>query len=289
MTRKHIVSSQQAEELLHRAYDKASSEEPSEALDDAILARARAEIDSSSEPDSKSASGRPLHFWQRFGSVAATFVLVATIGMIYYDNRHQMAPENPVRLMSEPETELSDTDAYKAEDGLTSSSPQKAAPGESFTRQSAGGLAESPPEATGTVADDAMKMPVMETRELENSLTDEVRMPAEKSAEEVAESVSGDVAEPMPAPARKKEQRSLVPAMKSMQLAPPVDYEQQLQEVRNALAQGDMKTATERWNALRNAFPDADFPADLVQLFGDDNQVGEADKIDGDAGSDNSQ
>lgn len=118
MSKEHNVSQEQAEELVNKLYVQSSKEEPPAALDDAIMAKARAGVAPESETSTKSMV--QMQRWQRFGSLAATVVVVVTIGLIYHDNRSQLVPETPLLLESEtapaaPRQEAADVDAQAVE------------------------------------------------------------------------------------------------------------------------------------------------------------------------------
>lgn len=98
MTKKYVVSSEQAEDLVRRLYEQNSTEAPSDSLDEKILAQAKAAAQSETVEQEKTGFWQQ---WQRFGSVAATVVVVVTIGLIYQQNRQQLIPESPVILQSE--------------------------------------------------------------------------------------------------------------------------------------------------------------------------------------------
>lgn len=347
MTRKQIVSDEQAEELVQRLYEKSSTEEPSLELDQNILAQAKAGADSV-KAGRGFRSTNPLSFWQRFGSVAATLVLVGTIGMLYQQNRDQLSPENPVILTSEP----ADSAA-----GQSDTVRQKSVSGESSLRESElheSELDQAPQEeAVFSVADDAAKMdraePAARKKEAVETLQDAgalqplPRVPAAEPAQPMMEEADLPEVKPAMPPATKPVLKEAIRAQNTdannegaakgmvkgagddesveekseARLAPerlapgrsahemfrsftgmpkpvpttpePTPPEENIQQVREAIAAGDLEQAERLWLALKASYPDADLPPDLVEFFGNNDQIGEPKQINSDTRSDQNQ
>jgi hypothetical protein len=253
MTRKHIVSPDQAEELVHRLYQQASTEEPSTDLDDAILAQAKAGLDPE-KPSSQHASRKsPLQVWQRFGSLAASVVVVVTIGMIYHDHREQLAPETPVQLMAEPEL-----DSQRAP---VASSVVADDSGDHPEKQKAAAIRVPAPKSEEQVADQ-----VIEPDARFDIAPAEAMIQSNESSSRVLQESSATPAA-----------SSAAPVMKRMMSAPPMDgLEARLNKVRALLAAGENDQARAQWQVLQADYSDSELPEDLVQFFAGDHQVGEA-------------
>ena len=251
MTRKHIVNPDQAEELVHKLYQQAATEEPSKDLDDAILSQAKAAADSTA---SRSQSRKnPLQVWQRFGSLAATFVVVVTIGLIYQDNREQLAPEAPLQLTTEAEVASQPgpmASSPVADDVSESSEPQKA-----MVRQ-VPAVEAAPTGARLSVAPDEQ----LDAMSAEPD-TDSKKVSPQAAKEQTVT----------------PEASYFKPVMKRMMSAPPTDgFESGVAKVRALLAADEVEQARAHWLALQADYPDRTLPADLVEFFAGDNQVGEA-------------
>ena len=99
MSNKHPVSSEQAETLIETLYDKSSQELPGDELDQLILRQARDVVNESAEAEpgnvgkGSSINAKRVLKWQRFGSIAATFVMVFTIGLLYQRNQSELRTE----------------------------------------------------------------------------------------------------------------------------------------------------------------------------------------------------
>ncbi len=352
MTRKQIVSDEQAEELVQRLYEKSSTEEPSLELDQNILAQAKAGADSV-KAGRGFRSTNPLSFWQRFGSVAATLVLVGTIGMLYQQNRDQLSPENPVILTSEPaDSAAGQSDTVRQKPVSEESSLRESASHEYELHESE--LDQAPQEeAVFSVADDAAKMdraePAARKKEAVETLQDagalqpSPRVPAAEPAQPMLEEADLPEVKPAMPPATKpvlkeanraqntdatnegaakgmvkgagddesveeKSEARLAPERlapersahemfrsftsmpKLVPTAPePTPPEENIQQVREAIAAGDLKQAETLWLALKASYPDADLPPDLVEFFGNNDQIGESEQINSDTGSDQNQ
>lgn len=300
MTRKQIVSDEQAEELVKQLYERASSEQPSTQLDTLILQQAQdavAEQRSGAESVSKA---NPLQFWQRFGSIAATLVLVVTLGLLYQTNRGALAPEDAVRLLLEPR-------ALSAETPATAALSAPAVKSEEVAKQ----MMEPQPEQVAVESimaveqmadivgvDDlpgdgvASNQPANDQPALEVSTPPEREAPAVASKAMLAEE-NADLAEDgsgaaLLAPASmSREVRAMTaepdaalhdfsqsaqpaPEKMSRKLKNTSGWDWRIELIRSAIAGEDVVQARELWQQLQADFPNAAYPEDLIQFFGND-------------------
>lgn len=329
MTRKQIVSDEQAEELVKRLYDRASAEEPSSDIDQQILARAKAAAESGQEA-SPTTGKSPLQFWQRFGSIAATLVLVVTVGMLYQQNRNQLAPENPVILTSDPagmgatgrqnsgaETAQQNSAASLADD--TDQVPAEKEMAEPIKQQQpeAGKMQNEPAADKAPAAQKALSTPAADR----TAPVPQKAPPAPSAAESLfleKRSVKTELAEPAleestaigelydTAPdadsrvtTEDKAGHRIAPGMMRSfsagpQPAAPVPEKESteapdVEKIREAIAAGEFKKAEALWQEFKAANPDRELPRDLVEFFGNDHQIGQPQQIDSNSGGNQHQ
>ena len=104
MSKKFPVSSEQAEELVSRLYEQSSNEEPGAELDALVLQAAKESVEEEPKP---SKQGMRFYKWQRYSSIAASVVIVITVGMLYQTNQQSMAPESlPSMQLKSSETSI---------------------------------------------------------------------------------------------------------------------------------------------------------------------------------------
>lgn len=258
MSKKHLVSPEQAEELINRLYEQTSTEGPSEELDAAILAKAKQSV----AKDEQGLSRIKAINWNRYGSVAATLVIAVTVGMLYQENREALIPETPIRLETHAPAETQELDTAASISGNEAKSLEKE-PDKELLDQT--GIKT---EAGKVQPESSMQDQIGSVQEAE-SLAEEADRVMETTREAPAEAAPSARQMIAPkaflksAPEPVKKQKA-----KGDNLSSP---DQLVLAIRQALENNQFDQAQELWRQLNEQFPDYEKPGDLVGFFGNDN------------------
>ncbi|MCG8316524.1 MAG: hypothetical protein MI976_25205 [Pseudomonadales bacterium] len=273
MANKFPVNSSQEDELVTQLYKKASSEEPGADLDVAILSQARKAI------SEQSASPKLTGFyrWQRFSSIAATFVVVVTVGMLYQTNKTSLTPEESLKIESSSiqtvpneQRENSSTFEDLEEDEVAAkvvSSPPSTSVKEQLPRSEP--VVESAPRE--------YKLTSKKTVSSKDTKVHNAPMPALQ--EETEASGQLEPAKPEEAALRAAPgfSRLLAPKAKILEEKREQDVEvdsddrsvsQRLAHIRSLVKAGDYGQAEKEWQLFIKQHPDYSGAEDLAELFG---------------------
>ncbi|MCG8669127.1 MAG: hypothetical protein MI867_06905 [Pseudomonadales bacterium] len=308
MSNKHPVSSEQAETLIETLYDQASQEEPGDDLDKLIMQQAHAAVSDNSKSSAANTSAttttKRILKWQRFGSIAATFVMVFTIGLLYQHNQSKLRPESPMVIQesSQPAElqktrseapagdlilevqELSEEEpAFYADEvsGVATESAlpmrKEVAPAPAPVKRKAkpamnGAAAQAVSPAEESAVKQTTELEAAETSITQDSFAEEKVLIERKSARKKEAAKPAQLGNTQP--------RSLAPAAAPMLMQESIsdfsadsDYstpEEWISAIEDALANNDKEKAQQLWSGYRESFPDHQPSEALLRVFADD-------------------
>lgn len=253
------------EQQIEVLYKQCSTESPSQDLDEKILSQARSQL------DAKERKSQP-ELWRRVSSIAASFAVVVTIGLVYKNNQSLVLPESEITIQesfSDADTIESEVEAF---DGLGGEIPplERLESVDETYEQAASNKDQAVAEMKSTAAASAPK-PV--AKKAKPKSVPVAAPEAQTNPAFKLESSAPLSTQPRAFMAKDREVVNAEPLRKTMAVEDKelaVTKVELIQKIHDAISHNELEKAKMLWQELRAVYPEEQLPEDLRRFFGSD-------------------